>query len=197
MPKPPNPGQVVPVNILLTASIKPGTVDEVVFKHKSPLLNGKKHEYVFNKINQGMDKNDYHEIRFKLVKDDTGMGLKLPTDVKDAFWVIDCSNGAKRCPGHTDTSDYSEFYPIRRADDTTLIVENYNEHERYWMFSVNFLKQLRNGKYDENDRANYACYDPGGVNQDYSVRSEFSALTVGAAGFVVGGIAALVVERFL
>ncbi len=197
MPKPTPPGQVIPVHIFLSASLNQAT-GKVEFKPKSPLLNVKKHEYIFNKMDQGMDKADYHQIHFKLIKDDTGLGLKLPSKVEDAFWVIDCSQGQHRCPDHNDTSDYSEFKPVRRADDTTLIVENYNEYVKYWMFSVNFLQQLPSGDYDENDRANYVCYDPGGGNQDYSVRSDSSVSTTTAAalGLVAGAVLTYGIERF-
>ncbi len=196
MPKPNPLGDVVPIHVMLTASLN-NTTGKVEFKPKCPILNVKKHEYIFNKISQGMDKKDYHEIRFKLT-DNTGLGLKLPAKLEDAFWVVDCSQGAHRCPDHTDISDYSEFKPVTRADDTTLIVENYNEHEKYWMFSVNFVKQLSTGNYDENDRANYVCYDPGGGNQDYNVKGQgISAATAGAIGLLAGALLTLGVERLL
>lgn len=195
MPKPNPPGDKVPVHIDLTAFLDDdGKVD---FKAKSPLANGQKPEFIFNKRKQGMKKEDYHEIRFRLMKDETGMNLILPQDVKNAFWVVDCSNGAKRCPDHNDKSDYSEFNPVERKDDRTLFVENYNELERYWMFSVNFLKQLPDGSYDEADRANYVRYDPGGVNQDYSSRSLSSSSTIAASALVGAAVGAIVTVGFV
>jgi hypothetical protein len=187
---------MIPVHILLSASLD--QTGKVTFTAKSPLLNGKKEEFIFNKINQGMAEKDYHQILFKLIRDDTGLSLKLPTDLANAFWVIDCTHGQRRCPDHNDTSDYSEFKPTKRADDTTLVVENYNEFVRDWMFSVNFLKQLPDGSYNEDDQANYVRYDPGGVNQDYSVKtsSELLLFSAGSIGLVAGCLLTLGVQAF-
>jgi hypothetical protein len=194
MPKPNPPGDMIPIHVMLTAAVVGG---DVVFTPKSPIWDHKKKKYVFNKIRQGMAKNDYHQIIFKLVKDDTGLNLRLPQDENDAFWVIKhTGGGAPRCPDHTDSSDYSEFNPIRRADDKTLVVENYNEHLQPWVFSLNFVKREADGSYNDNNKAGYVRYDPIGDNQDFS--QPFSqAVALVIAGAVGGCLLTLGAEALL
>src|SRR5215210_3425413 len=90
----------------------------VVFDPSSRIWSHSHKMYRFNKIKEGMKESDYHEVEFVLEDDKTGLGLRLPQDPKDAFWVKRyISADPSHCPNANDVSDYSVFEPVSRADD--------------------------------------------------------------------------------
>lgn len=152
-------GHVLPITITAT-----GSTDDPTWSCAWPHWDGATRTFTFDKRHyQGMKKDDYHLIEFKLDDQTAPGGLTFPKDPDDAMWVMAVQAGTKpRCPGKNDSCNYAIFRPLARLEPTRYLVLNRNPAVEQWTFTLNFVKP----GCSETDRDSFVPFDPIGDNKD-------------------------------
>ena len=148
---------------LTAKEIAPG---EFEFDPKTDLKHSKGKsgiaQFVFNKKDDKMPKDDCYLIQFVLVNGDK-VGLRFPYRVEDAMWVCrapDELSAEEGCPKEPCYID--EMKGLAVLGDHTLLAVNKDSKTEFVVFTLNFVKQ----GFSDTDKDNYVPWDPIGNNQD-------------------------------
>jgi len=129
--------------------------------HSFAINNGKSGpaDLVFNKDTNGMKKNGYYLIDFRLENKD-GANLVFAKDRDKVLWACPAKDAVNGCPppdSHMDTVFY--VHPTKKIEDKKLYVINTDPEILDFVFAFNFLNESNVGP-------KYVKYDPGGSNQN-------------------------------
>jgi hypothetical protein len=140
-------------------SNKPNGVDF----HMEDAKGCKLESIVFNKFDEGMYKEDQHEVHFKLVQE-KGMTLEFAQNLDDVLWVAwGDQDHIPECPKTRPPNTPDPIFYAENSAPNQLRVVNTNADKSFFNFAINFVDRTATGP------VQLITYDPIGENQNSGI----------------------------